>query len=214
MEKRITFSRKSKSFNKWKKHVKKGSSYYRKIKRLHDLFPRETLKELRERRLNDLDLSKKRWVKLTAKQKHRRVLALEILRLMRKGESFSNSCEQVGLSQPEALIYLGKAVRKKSSRWIANKKDKIQRAIQIYEHGEIVTIIINNSSYASLIGSYYNAVKNYLLTGDSSYLAPFKGETIIDIYRKKHKLEIIPESVRDIEESKEDSEVYEVYSDE
>jgi len=207
------FSR-NKSFNYWKKQVNKKSKYYKKIVRLHDFFPKESLKVLREKRLNDLDLSKKRWTSLTPKQKHNRILALEILRRMRKGESLSFACEQTGFNESEAHIYLGKAIRKKSGRWIANKTDSIQRAIQIYEKGEIRTIIINKSKYASLIGSYYNAVKNYLLTGDSSYLVPFKTKVIIDIYGKKHRLEFNPEAVRDIEESKEDAEVYEVYSDE
>jgi hypothetical protein len=214
MEKRGRFSARHKSFNHWKAHVKNNSRYYKRITRLHDYFPKESLKVLREKRLSDLDLSKKRWNLLTAKQKHKRILALEILRQMRKGESLSSACEEIGLAQSETLIYLGKVIRKRSGRWIANKTDSIQRALQIYEKGRIITIVVNKSKYASLIGSYYNAVKNYLLTGDSSYLTPFKDKIIIDIYRKRHRLETNPDNVRDIEESKEDSEVYEVYSDE
>jgi hypothetical protein len=210
----MVFSKKYPSFSKWLKKADKNSSYTQRITKLHKLEPDLTLNELSKARISDFDLSRKKWSRLTHQEKTKRNLSLEVLRRIRHGDSLTVSCEEAGISQKEAVKYLRSCLYKKKGRWIPKKYDSIERAMQIYENGEIRAIVIRGSKDSAIIGEYYNAVKNYLISGDSSYLKPFKKKTIIDAYGKKHKLETDPDKIRDIEESKEEAEFFEVYSDE
>lgn len=209
----MIFSSKFDSFVSWYRHANKISNYTKRIIRLHKLAPKLSLNELRVARLSHFDLSKKKWFLLTPSQKSTRILALEIKRRMKEGKSLTFASKEIGLSKIETLRYLGRAVTKKVGRWFPNTRDRIERAMKIYEKGQIKTIIVTNSDDAEYIGEYYNAVKNYLYTGDVSYLKPFKRRAIYDDKGIKHKLETRPDKIREIEEAKEDSEFFEVYTD-
>jgi hypothetical protein len=210
----MVFSEKYPTFSKWLKKAKKDSAYTQRITKLHKLEPDLTLHELSKSRISDFDLSRKRWSRLSPQEKTKRKLSLEVLRRIRHGDSLAVSCEESGISQKEAVKYLRNCLYKKKGRWIPKKHDFIEREVNIYENGEIRAIVIKGSKNSAIIGEYYNAVKNYLVSGDPSYLKPFKKKTIIDAYGKKHKLETDPDKIRDIEESKEEAEFFEVYSDE
>lgn len=210
----MVFSEKYPTFSKWLKKSNKNSAHTKRIIKLHKLEPDLNLKELNKSRISDFDLSRKRWSRLSPQEKTKRKLALEVLRRIRYGDSLAGSCEETGIGEKEAIKYLRSCLYKKKGRWIPKKYDSIERAMQIYENGEIRTIVIKGSKNSAVIGEYYNAVKNYLISGDSSYLKPFKKKVIIDAYGKKHKLETDPDKIRDIEESKEEAEFFEVYSDE
>jgi len=210
----MEFSKKYPTFSKWLKRADKNSAYTRRIAKLHKLEPDLTLNEISKSRISDFDLSRKRWSRLTPQEKTRRNLSLEVLRRIRHGDSLAVSCEEAGISEKEAIKYLRSYLYKKKGRWIPKKHDSIERAMQIYENGEIRAIVIRGSKNSAVIGEYYNAVKNYLVSGDPSFLKPFKRKIIIDAYGNKHKLETDPDKIRDIEESKEEAEFFEVYSDE
>ena len=158
--------------------------------------------------------SKISWSKLTSNQKSDRILALDILRMMKRGFSLTASSKEVGLSKNVSLRHLGRAVFKRSGRWVASKTNSIEREMKIYEIGRIRSIIVKKSKDASLIGEYYNEVRNFLETGDTSGLKRFRGKVIVDANGKKHRLETRPEKLREIEDSKEDSEFFEIYEDE
>ena len=158
-------------------------------------------------------LSRIKWANLTSTQKSQRKLSLEVLRLMRKGNSFSSATKEIGLSPYLSKKNLGRYLKKGVGRYFSAKLDSIQRAMQIYENGKIKSIIVRNSKDASKIGEYFNEVRK-TLRGDSSGLKRFKKIVIKDSERKKHKLETKPEKIFDIEETKEDSEFFEVYDDE
>ena len=154
------------------------------------------------------------WRELSASQKAERIRSLEVLRKMRSGDSLTSSSKEIGLSLSSSKSNLGRSIFKRSMRWKARKSDSIQRAMQIYEKGRVRSVIIRNSKDSSLIGEYYNAVRKYLETGDASYLKKFRRKTIIDSKGKKHKLETNPKKIREIEEAKESSEFFDIYSDE
>jgi hypothetical protein len=210
----MAFSEKYSSFSKWLKKANKNSTYTQRIVKLHKLEPDLNLHDLSKARISDFDLSRKRWSRLTPQEKTKRNLSLEVLRRIRHGDSLADSCKETGISEKEAVKYLRSCIYKKKARWLPKKYDSIERALQIYENGEIRTIVIKGSKNSAVVGEYYNAVKNYLVSGDSGYLKPFKKKIIIDAYGKKHKLETDPDKIRDIEESKEEAEFFEVYSDE
>lgn len=156
-------------------------------------------------------LSNVAWAKLSSNQKSDRLLALDILGRMKKGLSLTASSKEVGLSKEVSLKHLGRAVYKKSGRWTVSKSNSIQREMKIYENGRIKSIIVRNSRDASLIGEYFNEVRNFLETGDTSGLKRFSRRAIIDANDRKHTLETRPEKIREIDDSKEDSEFFEIY---
>ena len=154
------------------------------------------------------------WAELLPAQKANRITALEVLRKMRNGYSLTASSKEVGMSVYSSLKFLGRNVLKRGGRWKPTKTDSIQRSMRIYEDGEIKTITVTNSRDAKFIGKYYDAVRKYLETNDASYLKPFKRRIIYDIDGMGHKFETDPNKIREIEERKEDSEFFEIYSDE
>lgn len=159
-------------------------------------------------------LSRSSWNQLSSYQKYQRNLSLEVLRRMRGGHSLTYASKQLGISRSTVLSNLGITLFKRSRRWQAKKSDSIDRAINIYEQGKVRTIIVKGSKHSRTIGEYYNAVRNYIISGDSTYLKPFKKKRIVDSKGKKYRLETNPKNIYDIEESKEDSEFFEIYADE
>ncbi|MDP2926263.1 MAG: hypothetical protein Q8N99_07840 [Nanoarchaeota archaeon] len=208
------FSSKYPAFSSWLHSKRRISSYSERVIKLHKIFPNEPLVSLIKTSIKILDLSRRPWEILLPEEKSNRILALEVLRRMKKGESLTRASKDVGLTKYDILTYLRNALSKSSRGWYPKQIDHIERAMQIYEKGEIRTIIVTNSRDASIIGEYFATVKKYLESGDPSVLKKFKKIVILDAYGKKHKLETNPDKIRDIEEAKEDSEFFEVYSDE
>lgn len=209
----MRFSTKFSTFSSWLKNANK-TAYTRRIERLHALAPKLSLSKLGRLKVSSLDLSKKGWKSLNPEQIYDRRLALDIKRLMKKGYSFTGATNEVGLGRSDAIKHLGKTIKRSGSRWAVNSYDTIQRGMIIYENGVQKGIVVTNSKDAELIGKYHNAVKQYLKTGDKSFLKSFKKLTIKDANGVKHKFETDPEKIREIEEAKEDSELFEVYDDE
>jgi len=84
--------------------------------------------------------------------------------------------------------------------------------MKINENGREVSIEINDSRTASLIGRYHNAVKQFLNTGNRKKLRKFKNKKIKDAQGKLHLLETNPKSLIQINERIEEPEFYQVYS--
>jgi len=207
------FSRNFKSFGSWRKN--RGLTHYAKrVIRLHDLYPKLPLRQLRglRRPIMEPDYSVLEWARLSSESKTSRVKALSILDEMRDGVSFSEACENYGLDSRTAIRHIKSALSKIRGRWVANEFDFIERAMNIYENGSIKSIVIDDSRYASIIGKYYNDVKKALETGDESVLRKYKKIVIRDVDGKKHKLETRLDKIRDIEEAKEEPEFYQIYS--
>ncbi len=104
------------------------------------------------------------------------------------------------------------AFRKKGRRWTAKRLDRIPRVMKINEKGREVSIEINDSRTASLIGRYHNAVKQFLNTGNRKKLRKFKNKKIKDTQGKHHLLETNPDSLIQINEAIEEPEFYQVYA--
>ena len=157
-------------------------------------------------------LSRIKWKNLTGKQKSQRKLALEVLRLMRKGNSFSSATKETGFSSYLSKKNLGRYLRKKSGRFFPTKTDSIQRSMEFYEKGKgRIFIVTKNSKDASLIGEYFASVRQAIRTGDDSHLKKFKRKSITDAEGKKHKFETDLEKIFDIEEGIEEPEFREIY---
>lgn len=204
------FTQKYKTIKDWLKN-QSNQSYINRITRLHKLKPNYSLKQLRKLRVSDLILSKKRWSKLSPSQRVTRTNALEVLRQMRQGKSFTKALKQRDLNRKTILKHLGNSITKKGSRWIPKSLDRIQREMSIYSNGKRKSIIVTNSKDASKIGEYFASVRRFLETRNSKYLRKFKKMKIKDANGKIHKFETSPKKILEIEERKENREFFEIY---
>ena len=157
------------------------------------------------------DFSQIGWKNLKPRERTIRNLSLKVLDLMRDKKSLTKSSKEFGLERETVKQHISSAIFKRNSRWVAKKLDKIQRGMNIYTRGNIKSIVVPNSKHASLIGRYYNDVKKALETGNDSFLKKYKRRLIRDAKGKKHKLETRLDKIRDIEESKEEPEFYQIY---
>ena len=130
---------------------------------------------------------------------------------MRENKFLTKTAKELGITAYKVKKHLGRAIRKKGRKWVASKKDMIERSMTIYERGKRKTIILASSEDASLVGKYLNAVKKFLITGDKGVLKPFRKKQVKDSKGKKHTLETRPEKLFEIDERQEDLEFYEVY---
>jgi len=155
--------------------------------------------------------AKTKWKRLSSELKDERKRALQVLGGMRKSGFLTVLAKEVGITAYKVKKHLGRSIRKKKGKWLASKTDRIERSMLIYARGKQKTIILSSSQDASLIGSYFNAVGQYLETGDESVLKLFKKVRIKDASGKFHKLETRPEKLHEIDDKKENSELFEIY---
>ena len=156
-------------------------------------------------------LYRKRWSTLSPKQKLLREHSLAVLSEARKSKkSLSKLAAQHTIS-PKTVLNHTNAFRKKGRRWTAKKFDRIPRVMKINERGREVSIEVNDSRTASLIGRYHNAVKQFLNTGDRKKLRKFKNKKVKDAKGKHHVLETNPTSIIQVNEAIEEPEFYQIY---
>ncbi len=157
-------------------------------------------------------LYKRRWENLSPSQKLLRERSLTVLSEARRSkQSLSKLAKNHDVSRKTVLNNTN-AFRKKQRRWNAKRFDKIPRVMKISEKGREVSIQINNSRTAALIGRYHNAVKKFLSTGDKKALRKFRRKKIKDIDGNLHSFETNPASIIEINERIEEPEFYELYA--
>jgi len=159
-----------------------------------------------------IPLYKRRWTNLSPRQKLLREKSLSVLSEARKSkQSLSKLAKKHDVSSRTVLNNTN-AFRKKQRRWNAKRFDKIPRVMKINENGKEISIQINDSRTAALIGRYHNAVKLFLNTGDKKALRKFRRKKIKDIDGNLHSLETNPNSLIEINERIEEPEFYELYA--
>jgi len=159
-----------------------------------------------------VSIHKRSWSSLTPQQKLLRKKSLQVLSEARKSRgSLSKISKKNGISS-STVIHNTNAFRKTRRRWTAKRSDKIPRVIKINEKGREVSIEINDSRTASLIGRYHNAVKQFLNTGNKKALKKFRKKKIKDIHGNLHSFETNPASIIEINERIEEPEFYELYA--
>ena len=157
-------------------------------------------------------ISKRPWLSLTPRQKLLRKRSLEVLSEARKSKgSFSKIAKKHDIA-PKTVLYNTNSFRKRRGRWNAKRFDKIPRVMKINENGKEISIQINDSRTAALIGRYHNAVKKFLNTGDKKALRKFRRKKIKDIDGNLHSFETNPASIIEINERIEEPEFYELYA--
>ncbi|MCH7560137.1 MAG: hypothetical protein IIC67_02000 [Thaumarchaeota archaeon] len=160
-----------------------------------------------------IPLHKRFWNELTSRQKSNRERSLEVISIARKSkQSLSKIAKNHGIS-PKTIMNNTNAFKKKDNRLVPKKFDRISRVMKINENGKEKSIEIKDSRTASIIGSYHNAEKQFLNTGDSSKLRKFSKNKIKDSKGKVHKFETNLRKIIKINEGIEEPEFYEIYGD-
>ena len=216
----MRFSKRYKSFEDWLSTQDRHTGYIRRITRLHSLYPRASLDQLRghakaeARRLSKgtpKPVSARSWNTLSPREQLARERALEVLsHARRSGQSLSHLSREYKISV-KTVLRATQGFEKVKGRWKPKKSDKISRMMAINENGKELFIEITDSRYATLIGKYHSAVKEYLNTGNIDVLAEFEGKRVKDSSGKWHTLETDPSAIREINARREEPEFYDIY---
>jgi len=155
---------------------------------------------------------KKIWQSLSPKQKALREKSLTVLSEARKSnkKSLSRLAREHQISI-RTIQNNTNALKKVNKRWQAKKIDKIHRVMKINEDGKEVSVHINDSRTASLIGRYANATKLLLNNGEVKRLKKFRNKKIKDVNGNIHTLETNSAKIIEINQKIEDNEFYELY---
>lgn len=131
----------------------------------------------RKRRLRQRRPKRRR---LSLREKQTRNNAFKVLNDLRiKGSSLTRAAREVGISPRSVIRHVGTALNKQSNgRYAAKRSDRLTRYLEFLTPQGSVTLKVQGSRKASLIGEYSNAVKLYLETGDSDGLEKFRNKAI------------------------------------
>jgi len=209
---RKRFSQEYRTYGEWLNAQPRESRYAKRIIRFHERFPTKNLKELKGLRVRDYDLSNNPWNDLSPEEKRQRLLSLELLRAMRKGEPFSPKLRELGLSRDTAVKHLGLNLRKERGYWHITNTDRIEAEMRFYDSGVgHISIVTANSRDRSKVGKYFAAVKTAIEKGDPSALNRFKGMNVVDANGVSHEFETDLDELYAIEDAQEEPEFLEIY---
>ncbi len=123
---------------------------------------------------------------LSEVEREKRSDAIEVLSLMRREglglrpalRRFKAENPGSRLGERSALKYIRPALHKAKGRWTTKSSDRLLRIMLVPTKRGVVEIEIRDSRTASSLGAYWNAVRRFLETGDTSGLRPFRGKFI------------------------------------
>lgn len=124
--------------------------------------------------------------KLPFTSRQKRSDALEIVQLMRnRGLNLRPAVRLFNQLHPDSrttaktvMKYAQPAFEKKGGRWATKSHDRLLRIMLIPTTRGIRTLEVRDSRSASRVGEYFNALKHYLNTGDTSQLNKFRRKYI------------------------------------
>ncbi len=124
--------------------------------------------------------SARQWAALRPAAKAARDRALGALSLMRReGLSLTRAAAQTGTTSDTVQRYVGSILTRRSDGRIApTRGDRLYRRMRLLTPEGVVDVGIRGSRTASRVGDYWNAVHQYLATGDDAPLRPFAGKRV------------------------------------
>ncbi|MGY5147462.1 MAG: hypothetical protein ACW9W4_05650 [Candidatus Nitrosopumilus sp. bin_7KS] len=160
-----------------------------------------------------IPIHQRSWNELTPRQKNKRVKSLDVITQSKNTKkSLSVIAKEKGISFRTVQNHTN-AFKKENGKWIPKRFDRISRMLVINENGKAKSIEVKDSRVSSVIGSYHNAVKTYLDTGNPKSLKKFSKKRIKDVNGKSHKFETNLQKIIEIEEKVESRELREIYGD-
>jgi hypothetical protein len=108
--------------------------------------------------------------------------AAHVLAAMRKDRiSLRRAAREEGIAPATVLRHAGNALRKTAEgTYKARKSDRLLRVLILPTPNGLAEIATLDSRAATIAGEYWNAVNDFLETGDETELARFRGVTITD----------------------------------
>lgn len=221
---KIRFSKNYNTYIEWIVDNSSNTGYTGRIKRLHSLYPNASLSELRGHANKNnqeqglahqtpdsiFKRSEQSYPSLTPREKATYARGLDVIKKVRTGKSFTRACKEVGI-KPEQVLSQG-LFYKQGRLWKVPASDNFVRHLKINENGRMVIVSVRGSGIASMIGSYHNAVRRFLETGDTSDLRAFQYTPFTDIKGLWHSFETRPQVLKSIVESLEDEEFGDIYA--
>ena len=123
-----------------------------------------------------------------AETKRRALAALALMR--RQRISLAEACRAEHIKSKTFLTIAGSAVTQDhpGGRYRATKGDSFRRDLKVPTTLGQITVPIKGSKTATQIAKYQNAVAEYLRTGKTSSLRPFRGKSVVDARGRKVEL--------------------------
>jgi len=118
--------------------------------------------------------------RLRPAEREARGRALDALSKMRSdGLSLQAAARASGTTVNAVKRHAGPALERTSGgRYRAKRSDRLIRTIPLPTETGIIGLDVKDSRSASRIGSYWNAVRRYLETGDDAQLRRFRGKSV------------------------------------
>ena len=159
-----------------------------------------------------MPLHKRPWKKLTPRQKLLREKSLSVVSELRnsKSKTLPQAANDNDISVTTVLRHTN-GFKKVNGRLVVKRWDRIPRVMRVNTNGKEKSIEIKHSRTASVVGKYFNAVKQFLNTGDKVKLQKFKNKKVKDSKGKLYILETDPQKIIQINERIEEIEFFEVY---
>ncbi len=107
--------------------------------------------------------------------------ALHVLSLMREeGESLTRAARIVGTDRRTVVKYAGTALKqdKKGGEYEAKAWDRIPRLMRFPTRQGVIDLLVKDSRSARRLSRYWNAVDEFLKTGNTRVLRPFRGKSV------------------------------------
>jgi hypothetical protein len=117
---------------------------------------------------------------LPAAARDQRDLALRAVSLLRNdpGLSLDVAAARLGTTTDAVEWWASKAFVKKDGVLQVRPGDRMFRAMRVLSGGQIIDSDVRGSRKASKVSAHYDAVNQYLATGDDSALQDFEGQTV------------------------------------
>lgn len=115
------------------------------------------------------------------------------LKDVRNGTSLAAAARKINVRPGRLRKYIeSTGVAERRNGKLIFKRDRRFRRMPIYSSGRRVVITVRGLKTARLIGEYMSAVRQFFETEDIDFLAPFRGQSIIDVSRKRYIFETRP----------------------
>ena len=114
------------------------------------------------------------------------------LKHLRRSDTTAAAAKKIGVKPSLLRRYVVRTgvAEFRGGRW-RFKRDRRFRRIQFYSNG-LTVIATVRANAAKRIGEYMSVVRQFFETEDIDFLAPFRGQSIIDVSRKRYIFETRP----------------------
>ena len=161
-----------------------------------------------------VNYSRRSWQSLTKKQQSSRVKSLSVLKEVRHSQglrALSHIAIDKHVSVKTVRKHLGKTIYKSKGKWFAKPRDRIERALNIFENGKQMTVYVKDSKTASQIGRYASQVSKSLSKGNKRLHIPKSQLKFKDSNGKIHYLDSSLSDIKGIEESRPKKSYFDLY---